>query len=101
MHQYGFGIKICQRNVKNANFLIVRGKETSIDNKINAFKKMTTFVPDRLFEAFDLRSGKTIQTIGEMRVWASFLLVSGSSLVFSDRIKTLNTKGLEIIEKTF
>jgi alpha-galactosidase len=81
------------------DFLIVRGKETSTNNQINAFKRLETFVPHTPYEPFKLRRGDTIQTVGEARAWASLVLVSGTSVVLSDRIRELNKKGLNLTTK--
>ncbi|MDD5599691.1 MAG: alpha-galactosidase [Victivallaceae bacterium] len=89
------------RNVweNDYDFLIVRGKETAREKKINVYEDMNFFMPESAYEPFALRKGATIQTAGEARVWASMLTIAGGSLVLGDRLKMLNDAGIAMLEK--
>ncbi|MBU0478507.1 alpha-galactosidase [bacterium] len=80
------------------DFLIVRNKQTSKEKKINAYKDLSLFIPEKPYKPFSVRTGEVIRTEHEVRVWASLTLVSGGSIVLSDRLSMLNKKGLEMIK---
>ena len=83
----------------DCDFLIVRGKETSDENKINSYENLNFFSPERSFEPFAFRKGSIWQTVGEIRVWATMLIIAGGSLVLADRLKMLNDQAFAIIDK--
>ncbi|MDO9463769.1 MAG: alpha-galactosidase [bacterium] len=80
------------------DFLIVRSRQTSKEKRLNVYKDLRLFIPERPYEPFSIRKGDVIRTEHEVRVWASLILVSGSSIVLSDRLSMLNKKGLEMIK---
>ena len=79
------------------DFLVVRGRETAKERRINVYKDLNVFVPTKPYKPFTLRSGPTIQTVNEARVWASLVLISGGSLVLADRLSMLNEAGLQLV----
>ncbi|MBU0478050.1 alpha-galactosidase [bacterium] len=80
------------------DFLIVRSAETSKEKKINVFEDLKFFVPEKAYMPYSVRSGSTLKTEHEARVWASLTLVAGGSMVLSDRLSMLNRKGINLIK---
>lgn len=81
------------------DFLILRSKATSNEKTMNVYKDLRMFVPPKPFQPFTLRTGSYIGNENEIRVWASLIIVSGGSLVLSDRLKALNVKGIKMLKK--
>ena len=94
--QFAAQRKIYQNDL---DYLIVRGEDTSVEEKttvINAYEHKHRAEPT---EAFRWREAGEF-SYSEAKCWCTTLLFSGSSLFISDRMSMLNEKGLFLINKT-
>ncbi len=81
--------------VSDPDFLVVRGKETSSEKEVNPFLKKE--LGDDPADEAGSRSGEPFRTLGESRVWATLVGMSGGIISLADKISALNAKGREII----
>lgn len=73
------------------DYLIVRNRQTSLDEQFNPY---LGFIP---YQSFATRAGHPIDSVHEVQVGASLIILSGGNVMLSDRISRLNSIGMEII----
>lgn len=80
------------------DYLVVRGKETSDDDKTNVLNPKQNFYVKTPVETFRWRDGADF-TITEAKLWCAIMLVTGSSVFLGDNLTKLNEKGLDLIKR--
>lgn len=81
------------------DYLIVRGKDTSGEVCINVLNPLAGKYKSEPTEAFRWRDGEDF-SYDEAKIWCASILMSGSSVMLSDRLTALNEKGVRLIRKT-
>lgn len=81
------------------DYLVVRGKDTSFEEETNVFNPYAGRLKSEKTEEFRWRDGEDF-TYEEAKMWCVTVLMSGSSVILSDRMTALNEKGLWLIKKT-
>jgi hypothetical protein len=80
--------KVC---TNDPDFLIVRNRKTSLDEHFNPYH---SFIP---YQSFVTRGGTPIDSIHEVQVGASLIILSGGNIMLGDRISRLNSIGMDIV----
>ena len=81
--------------VNDPDFLIVRGKQTSLEQETNVLNpKANHPTPPRW------RRGPAF-TLDEAQTWANIVALAGGSVFLSDRIRMLNEAGRELVRRVF
>ena len=75
------------------DFLMVRGKATSGDKQLNPFH------PVNIADMFGSRTGPVWNSVGEPRIWATLVAMSGGALTLADHLDKLNPDGLLLLRK--
>ncbi len=81
------------------DYLLVRGKDTSFEEDTNVINPLACKYKKEPTEVFRWRDGEDF-TYAEAKFWCATILMSGSSIMLSDRMSMLNEKGLRLIKKT-
>lgn len=81
------------------DYLIVRGKDTSLEKETNVINPDAGKYKNELTEDFRWRDGEDF-SYEEAKFWCATILMSGSSVILSDRMSKLNEKGLSLVKKT-
>lgn len=81
------------------DYLVVRGKDTSFEEDTNVINPLEHKYKKELTDDFRWRDGEDF-SYDEAKFWCVTILMSGSSVMLSDRMSMLNEKGLRLIKKT-
>ena len=94
--QYAVNEKIYRNDL---DYLLVRGPETSVDEKYNVLLPWKGMYANEPTDEFRWRDGEDF-SCSEAKTWCSIILMSGSSVFLGDKLTLLNEKGLGLIRKT-
>jgi len=81
------------------DYLVVRGKDTSFEEDTNVINPLRYKYQNEKTEEFRWRDGEDF-SYDEAKFWCASILMTGSSVILSDRMTALNEKGLMLIKKT-
>lgn len=81
------------------DYLIVRGKDTTDEKDTNVLNPSKGKYLNNKTDEFRWRDGEDF-SYSEAKFWCTVILMSGSSVILSDRLSLLNEKGLDLVRKT-
>lgn len=81
------------------DYLVVRGSDTSFEKDTNVLNPLIGKYKNEQTDEFRWRDGEDF-SYNEAKFWCATILMSGSSVILSDRMTALNEKGLYLIKKT-
>lgn len=94
--QYAVNEKIYRNDL---DYLLVRGPETSLDEKYNVLLPWKGMYDSEPTDEFRWRDGEDF-SYSEAKTWCCIMLMTGSSVFLGDKLPLLNEKGLGLIRKT-
>lgn len=83
----------------DVDYLVVRGKETSEDEKTNVLNPNKYLYANNPTDKFRWRDGEDFSFV-EAKTWCAVMLTTGSSIFLGDNLTKLNEKGLNLIKRT-
>ncbi|MBE6688268.1 MAG: hypothetical protein E7588_03200 [Ruminococcaceae bacterium] len=90
-----------QRNIyqNDMDYLVVRGPETSFERDTNVLNPKKGYYKAVKSEKFRWREGEDFN-YNEAKFWCTQILMTGSSVILSDKLSLLNDKGLKLAKTT-